>query len=96
MPLDAAKKQELSHQAQFHQGVGRILSNPQFSSAMDEIADNPQSRQAVLNDAAGYFKSKGVDIPGMGQGWTVQAHSSYLCITVCFFGWCWQWCPFGS
>jgi plasmid stabilization system protein ParE len=94
MPLSPERKQELKQQAHFHQEVSRILNDPKFSSALDEAADNPQARQSFVNDAAAHLKQRGVDIPGMGQGWTVEAHSSLFCIKICFFSWCYNWCPF--
>lgn len=93
MPLNPDKKNELSKQAEFHQGLARILRDPKFSDALDETADNPQSRQQALNDPHGYFKQRGVDIRGMGQGWSVSAHSSpWICIQICLWSWCWNFC----
>ncbi len=92
MPLSPEKKDELKKQAEHHRGLDRILRDPKFSDALDEIVDNPSSRQQALNDPAGYFKQRGVDIPGMGQGWEVSAHSSLFCVRICFFSWCWNWC----
>lgn len=95
MPLTQEQQQQLDQQTQFHNGIAKLLNNPHFTDALHELASDPQARQQALNDAAGYFRGKGADIPGMGQGWSVRAHAGSICVYVCFWGYCWNWCtPF--
>ena len=69
----------------FQRAAAKITNNPKFAEALKELDTDPKARAEAAQDAKGYLKKKGIEIPDDADVEFIEG-SCYL--KICFWGWC--------
>jgi hypothetical protein len=69
----------------FQRAAAKITNNPKFAEVLKDLDNNAQARSEAANDAKGYFKKKGIEIPDEAD---VEFVEGSIYVRICCWGYC--------